>query len=85
MVEVANITGWGFPKITGTFLKVPLTGIITFLGCILESPIWGRYNFGIFSHLYSGDYVLDSCSGKHSRNLKDVPHMGYNLKYEYPP
>ena len=46
MVEVANISGWGFPENTGTFLKVPLTGIIAFLGCILESPIWRRYNIG---------------------------------------
>ena len=37
---------WGFPKIRGTFLGVPIIWIIVFLGLYWVPPILGNYHVG---------------------------------------
>ena len=39
---------WGFPKIRGTILGVPIMRIIVFGGFILGSPILGNYHILLF-------------------------------------
>ena len=37
---------WGFPKIRGTFLGVPIIRTIIFLGLYWGSPILGNHHLG---------------------------------------
>ena len=38
---------WGFPKIRGTFLGVPIVRIIVFWGLYWGPPILGNYHIGV--------------------------------------
>ena len=45
LTEVTIMGIWGFPKIRGTFLGVPIVRIIVFGGLYWGSPIQGKYTW----------------------------------------
>ena len=45
---------WGFPKIRGTFLGVPIIRILVFRGLYWGPPIWGNYHIYIYIQASKG-------------------------------
>ena len=43
---------WGFPKIRGTILGVPIIRIIIYWGLYWGPPILGNYHIYIYIHTY---------------------------------
>ena len=53
---------WGFPKIRGTFLGVPVTRIVVFGGPHWGTPILGNYHIYIIRYLFELGFCADAGS-----------------------
>ena len=61
---------WGFPKIRGTFLGVPIIRNIVYWGLYWGSPIFGKCHMSFHSWLFSAGRATGSSAGAAAQALQ---------------